>query len=74
MAKGDNRAVIGASGKPLKGMVLESGTPQVRDALGRYTIAPEPKMRGGVQFDLSKATDVSIGAPPDGSANTKIDR
>ena len=74
MAKGDNRAVVGASGKPLKGMVLESGTPQVRDALGRYTIEKPVKFRGGVQFDLSKATDVSIGGPPDDSANTKIDR
>lgn len=67
MAKGDDRAVVGASGRPLPGMVLESGTKQMRNKLGQYTIAPEPKMRGGVQFDLSKMTDQSIGKPPDGS-------
>jgi hypothetical protein len=48
-------------------MILESGTKQMRNKLGQYTIAPEPKLRGGVQFDLSKLTDVSIGAPGDGS-------
>jgi hypothetical protein len=72
MAKGDDRAVVGSSGKPLKGMVLESGTKQVRNALGQYTIAPEPKMRGGVQFDLSRAKDESIGGKaPDGSEGGK---
>jgi hypothetical protein len=70
MAKGDDRAVVGSSGKPLKGMVLESGTKQVRNALGQYTIAPEPKMRGGVQFDIGK--DESIGGKaPDGSEGGK---
>jgi hypothetical protein len=64
MAKGDDRAVVGASGRPLKGMVLESGTPQVRDALGRYTIAKEPKMRGGAQFDMSAMKDHSIDSDP----------
>ena len=67
MAKGDDRAVIGASGRPLPGMILESGTKQMRNKLGQYTIAPEPKLRGGVQFDLSTLTDQSIGAPGDGS-------
>jgi hypothetical protein len=34
MAKGDDRAVVGASGKPEKGMVLESGAKDVAKAIG----------------------------------------
>ena len=72
MAKGDDRAVVGSSGKPREGMVLRSGTPQVRDALGRYTIDNPPKFKGGVQFDLSRAKDESIGGKaPDGSEGGK---
>src|SRR5271156_3844755 len=73
MAKGDNRAVVGSSGKVREGMVLRSGTPQVRDALGRYTIDNPPKFKGGVQFDLSRAKDESIGGKaPDGSEGGKV--
>jgi hypothetical protein len=73
MAKGDNRATVGSSGKAREGMVLRSGTPQVRNALGQYTIAPEPKFRGGVQFDIDNARDVSIGGKaPDGSEGGKV--
>jgi hypothetical protein len=73
MAKGDNRAVVGSSGKVREGMVLRSGTKQMRNILGQYTIAPEPKMRGGVQFDLSNAHDESIGGKaPDGSEGGKV--
>jgi hypothetical protein len=64
MAKGDNRAVVGSSGRPLPGMVLESGTKQMRNKLGQYTISPEPKFRGGVQFDMSEMHDRSINADP----------
>ncbi len=72
MAKGDNRAVVGSSGKPREGMVLRSGTAQMRNKLGQYETAPEPKLRGGVQFDLSNAKDVSIGGrAPDGSEGGK---
>lgn len=57
MAKGDDRCVVGASGRPQEGMVLQSGAKQMRNKLGQYTTQPEPKMRGGVQFDLSKLED-----------------
>lgn len=43
MAKGDNRAVIGASGKPLKGMELESGTKTIAKVLGCYDAPSGPK-------------------------------
>jgi hypothetical protein len=64
MAKGDDRAVVGASGRPLPGMVLESGAKQMRNKLGQYTIAPEPKMSGGMQFDMSAMKDHSINSDP----------
>jgi hypothetical protein len=69
MAKGDNRAVVGSSGRPLPGMVLESGTKQMRNKLGQYTTHPEGMRTsgGGMQFNVSDCKDVSIGAPPDGS-------
>lgn len=57
MAKGDKRAVVGSSGKPLPGMVLESGSKQMRNKLGQYTTHPEPKLRGGMQFDMSSMQD-----------------
>ena len=66
MAKGDNRAVVGASGRPLPGMILESGAKQMRNLLGQYTIAKDLRTTGG-HFNVSDMTDVSIGAPPDGS-------
>lgn len=51
MAKGDNRAVVGASGKPEKGMVLESGARTVAKVLGS-TSAPSRGKRetGGVNI------------------------
>ena len=72
MAKGDDRAVVGSSGKPREGMVLRSGTKQMRNIQGQYTISPEPKLRGGMQFDIDNARDVSIGGKaPDGSEGGK---
>lgn len=51
MAKGDNRAVVGASGKPTGDMVLTSGTKDVARAMrhpdGRFK-ASGP----GVKFEI----------------------
>lgn len=51
MAKGDNRAVVGASGKPEKGMILDSGAKTVAKVLGN-TSAPSGSKRvtGGVNI------------------------
>jgi hypothetical protein len=65
VAKGDNRAVVGSSGRPLPGMVLESGTKQVAQKLGKYTTHPEGvRFKGGSGFDMSDMKDVSIDADP----------
>ena len=67
MAKGDDRAVVGSSGKPLKGMVLESGTKEISKRLGRYT-APDMDLRtSGGHLDVDAMKDKSIGGPPDDS-------
>lgn len=66
--KGDDRAVVGASGRPLPGMVLESGAKQIGRILGQYTVGKDVRTTpGGVQFNVSDCKDVSIGAPGDGS-------
>lgn len=62
MAKGDNRAVIGASGKPQEGMVLSSGAAQIAKIIGRSDAPSKPKETGCMRFK-----EPSIGAPPDGS-------
>jgi hypothetical protein len=65
MAKGDNRAVVGSSGRPLPGMVLESGTKQVAQKLGKYTTHKEgARFEGAMQFDMSSMVDHSIDADP----------
>ena len=58
MAKGDDRAVVGASGKLDKEMKLESGTKDVAKSIG-YSDAPSrnskgqfEKIRRGVKFRL----------------------
>jgi hypothetical protein len=68
MAKGDDRAVVGASGRPERGMVLQSGAKTVAAVLGRYTTHPEGiRTKGDGHFNVSDCKDQSIGAPPDGS-------
>jgi hypothetical protein len=67
MARGDERAVVGSSGRPLKGMVLESGAKTVAAKLGKYSIGKGVRTSGDGHFNVSDITDSSIGAPPDGS-------
>jgi hypothetical protein len=67
MAKGDNRAVVGSSGRPLKGMVLESGVKTVAAKLGKYSTQKDVRTKGDGHFNVSDCTDQSIGAPQDGS-------
>lgn len=64
MAKGDNRAVVGSSGRPLPGMILESGTKQVAQKLGKYTTHKEGARYSSSGFDMSDMRDVSIDADP----------
>jgi len=67
MAKGDMRAVVGASGKPQEPMKLDSGAKTVAKTLGRYS-QPESDLRTtGGHFNVSDMTDVSIGKAPDPS-------
>lgn len=55
MAKGDDRAVVGASGKPQEGMKLESGTKTIAKVLGCYDAPSKPKHeKGGVKFNFGK--------------------
>jgi hypothetical protein len=67
MAKGDDRATVGASGRPLKGMVLQSGAKTVATTLGCYTRPEGMRTKGDGHFNVSDCVDKSIGAPPDGS-------
>jgi hypothetical protein len=70
MAKGDNRAVVGASGKPLPGMVLESGAKTIRNKLGQYarsSVGQTNLRTSGAHFDVDGMRDVSIGAVKDPS-------
>ena len=67
MAKGDDRAVVGSSGRPLKGMVLESGTKEISKRLGRYTRPNDDLRTTGGHFNVDEMQDKSIGGPPDGS-------
>ena len=65
MAKGDDRAVVGSSGRPLPGMILESGTKQVAQKLGKYTTHKEgARYSSASGFDMSDMKDVSIDADP----------
>jgi len=60
MAKGDNRAVVGSSGKPLPGMVLESGASTVARVLGN-TSAPSgsKRLHGGMRINTPDMPDHS---------------
>jgi hypothetical protein len=58
--------VVGSSGKPLPGMILESGAATVAKTLGKYA-GKDLRTKGDGHFNVSDITDVSIGAPPDGS-------
>jgi hypothetical protein len=60
MAKGDNRAVIGASGRPEVGMVLESGTKTIAKILGNRD-APSGSKSGtqGQKFDVEGMQNVA---------------
>jgi hypothetical protein len=51
VAKGDDRATVGASGKPEPGMILTSGTKDVAKAIG-YKDAPSKggNPKAGVKF------------------------
>ncbi len=48
-------------------MVLESGAQTVAKVLGRYSASDRDLRTTGGHFNVSDLTDVSIGAPPDGS-------
>ncbi len=67
MAKGDNRAVVGSSGKPLPGMVLESGAKTVAKVLGKYTTHSEGMRTGDGHFNVSDMRDVSLASVKDPS-------
>lgn len=60
MAKGDDRAVVGASGRPLPGMLLTTGTRTIAKILGRHD-APSGSKEGsqGMKFDVEGMKDVS---------------
>jgi len=65
MAKGDNRAVVGSSGKPLPGMTLTSGAKTIAKVLGCYDRPSGPHgqdtMRsGGMKFNVSDMEDKSL--------------
>ena len=65
MAKGDDRAVVGASGKPLPGMILESGTKTIAKKLGCYDRPSGPHGQdtmksGGAHFNVSDMEDRSL--------------
>ena len=47
MAKGDDRAVVGSSGKPLPGMILESGAKTVAKVLGDTSAPSRNKAKHG---------------------------
>ena len=67
MAKGDDRATIGASGRPERGMVLDSGARTIRNKLGQYEPHNNFSTRPGVKFDVDGMRDMSIGKAPDPS-------
>jgi hypothetical protein len=64
VAKGDDRAVVGSSGRALKGMMLESGAKTVAQKLGKYSTHKEGVRFSGTGWDLSDMKDVSIDADP----------
>ena len=70
----DRRAVVGSSGRPEKGMVLDSGAKQIAEVLGRHDRASGPAGRqairttGGMRFDVDAMKDHSIGRLDEGSA------
>jgi hypothetical protein len=73
--RSDRRAVVGASGRPEKGFVLDSGARKVAEALGRHDTPSGPRSRdlktvggGGVRFDVYGMRDQSIGRLDEGSA------
>ena len=68
----ERRAVVGASGKPREGMILESGAQTVAKVLGRYTRSDRDVRTTGGHFNVSDLTDVSIGAPGDGSEGGSV--
>ena len=70
----NRRAVVGSSGRPEKGFVLDSGAKQIAEVLGRKDRPSGPHgqdtMRGGggVRFNVSDMVDRSIGRLDEGSA------
>lgn len=70
----NRRAVVGSSGRPEKGMVLDSGAKQIAEVLGNKDRASGPAGRqsirtgGGMKFNVSDMVDHSIGRLDEGSA------
>lgn len=70
----DRRAVVGSSGRPEKGFVLDSGAKQIAEVLGRHDRASGPagkqavRTGGGMRFNVSDMVDHSIGRLDEGSA------
>lgn len=64
MAKGDERAVVGASGRPEPGMVLKSGAKEIAKKLGCYSTADRDLRTNGGHFDVDSMKDQSIGRAP----------
>jgi len=60
MAKGDDRAVVGASGRPLIGMVLTSGAKTIAKVLGCYDAPSGSKQdTQGMKFDVDGMKDLA---------------